>query len=68
MMNIDTLEWDRPILEALEIDADILPEIHSSSEVFGTIRDGSILDGIQITGVSIFANWLSMQQHLTRFE
>lgn len=43
------------LLKTFSINVDALPSIRSSSEVFGIVCDGSILDGIQISGVS-FAN------------
>ncbi|WP_116244830.1 glycerol kinase GlpK [Nocardiopsis sp. FIRDI 009] len=38
LMNLHTLEWDPEILDAMGIPAAILPEIRSSSEVYGTAR------------------------------
>ncbi|MCY9785454.1 glycerol kinase GlpK [Nocardiopsis sp. EMB25] len=38
LMNLHTLEWDSEILDAMGIPAAILPEIRSSSEVYGTAR------------------------------
>ncbi|XP_077299903.1 glycerol kinase 2 isoform X2 [Arctopsyche grandis] len=51
LMNIKTLKWDPTLLRLFEIDINMLPEIKSSSEHFGTVCDGSALDGIPITGV-----------------
>lgn len=36
LMNLNTLDWDAEILEALEIPTSMLPRIASSSEVYGT--------------------------------
>ncbi|MFV2198764.1 glycerol kinase GlpK [Nocardiopsis sp. LOL_012] len=36
LMNIHTLEWDREVLDAMGVPAALLPEIRSSSEVYGT--------------------------------
>lgn len=36
LFNIHTLEWDKELLELLEIPASILPEVRPSSGVFGT--------------------------------
>lgn len=36
LMNLETLQWDRSILEAMNVPASMLPEIRSSSEVYGT--------------------------------
>ena len=38
LMNLATLEWDPEILEAMDIPANLLPEIRSSSEVYGESR------------------------------
>ncbi|GAA1084000.1 MAG: glycerol kinase GlpK [Nocardiopsis sp. BM-2018] len=35
LMNLATLDWDTEILEAMQIPASLLPEIRSSSEVYG---------------------------------
>lgn len=36
LMNLETLQWDEEMLEAIGIPASVLPEIRSSSEVYGT--------------------------------
>lgn len=51
LMNIETLEWDKQLLRTFSIHPDMLPEIRSSSEIYGVIRDGGILNGISISGV-----------------
>lgn len=40
----------------------MLPTIHSSSEIFGSVSDGSVLDGLSIAGVSvlIILNWVEI--------
>ncbi|MFI6574315.1 glycerol kinase GlpK [Nocardiopsis sp. NPDC050513] len=38
LMNLRTLEWDPEVLDAMDIPAAVLPEIRSSSEVYGTAR------------------------------
>lgn len=38
LMNLSTLQWDPEILEAMDIPAGVLPEIRSSSEVYGEAR------------------------------
>ncbi len=48
LMNLHTLDWEDEILEALEVPRSILPEIRSSSEVYGTAR--GVLDGIPVAG------------------
>ena len=36
LFNIHTLEWDRELLELLGVPASMMPEVRSSSEVYGT--------------------------------
>lgn len=50
LMNLETLEWDQEILAALEIPAQILPQIRSSSEIYGTSRFDAIRD-VPIAGI-----------------
>lgn len=50
-MNIETLNWDPLLLHTFGIKSDILPEIRSSSEIYGKINCGSLIDGIPISGV-----------------
>ena len=49
LMNLDTLDWDDDILAAMAIPKAILPEIQSSSQVYGPITN-SPLAGIPIAG------------------
>jgi len=48
MMNLNTLDWDDEILKLLGIPRAMLPEIKSSSEIYGTAR--GILNGIPVSG------------------
>lgn len=50
-MNIDTLKWDPQLCKIFDIPMNILPEIRSSSEIYGYISE-SVLKGIPISGVS----------------
>ncbi|MDJ1137163.1 glycerol kinase GlpK [Streptomyces iconiensis] len=36
LMNLETLEWDQSVLDAMGVPAAVLPEIRPSSEVYGT--------------------------------
>ena len=36
LMNLDTLDWDPELLSAMDVPRAVLPEIRSSSEVYGT--------------------------------
>jgi glycerol kinase len=35
LMNLDTLDWDQELLDAMGVPRAMLPEIHSSSEIYG---------------------------------
>lgn len=50
LMNLKTLDWDRPTLEELRIPFEILPKIVSNSEIIGVIAKGWPLAGIPIAG------------------
>ena len=49
LMNINTLQWDDELLEFFGIPKNILPEIRSSSEVYGHIVGGELKD-VSISG------------------
>ena len=49
LMNLHTLEWDDELLESMEIPRALLPEIRSSSEVYGTAAGE--LSGVPVAGV-----------------
>jgi glycerol kinase len=50
LMNLKTLEWDDELLRAFSIPRRILPQIRSSSEVYGHIAQGP-LKGVAIAGI-----------------
>ena len=49
LMNLETLDWDDEILAVMEIPRDTLPEIRSSSEIYGTCVGP--LDGVALAGM-----------------
>jgi len=49
-MNIKTLQWDPVLLKFFRIKPSVLPEIVSSSQVYGEVEHGS-LKGIRIGGL-----------------
>ncbi|WP_028936593.1 glycerol kinase GlpK [Pseudonocardia spinosispora] len=51
MMDLETLDWDPELCEAVGVPASMLPEIRSSSEVYGTVRAKGILPGVPIAGI-----------------
>jgi glycerol kinase len=48
LMDLKTLDWENEILGILDIPRNMLPEIHSSSEVYGNARGA--LGGIPVAG------------------
>ncbi|AOS65537.1 glycerol kinase GlpK [Actinoalloteichus hymeniacidonis] len=51
LMNLDTLSWDPEIAAEMGIPMSMLPEIRSSSEVYGKIRQRGALAGLPIAGI-----------------
>lgn len=51
LINIETLKWDPYLCKIFDIPMHILPEIKSSSEIYGYITDVTVLAGIPISGV-----------------
>jgi len=50
LMNLETLAWDPEILVTFGIPAAMLPQIRSSSEVYGEVKE-SALRGVKIAGI-----------------
>jgi glycerol kinase len=48
LMDLHTLDWDDELLKLLDIPRVMLPEIKSSSEIYGMAR--GVLDGIPVSG------------------
>jgi glycerol kinase len=46
LMNLETLQWDPAILEAMNVPEAVLPEIRSSAEVYGTAT--GVLAGVPV--------------------
>ncbi len=52
LMNLETLDWHEDLLELFSVPRSALPEICSSSEVYGLTKlDGAIKSGIPISGI-----------------
>lgn len=51
LMNLDTLDWNPEICAAMGIPMSMLPEIRSSSEVYGRVRSQGMLAGVPIAGI-----------------
>ncbi len=52
MMNIHSGDWDDDLLEILKVPRAMLPEIRSSSEVYGHISDKLYPQGVPISGIA----------------
>ncbi|QJU53416.1 glycerol kinase GlpK [Herbiconiux sp. KACC 21604] len=50
-MDLETLEWRDDILEAFGVPRSMLPEIKSSSEVYGTVHSSSLLREVPVAGI-----------------
>src|SRR5436853_1024143 len=51
LMDLDRLSWDASIAEDMRIPLSMLPEIRSSSEVYGYTRERGTLGGVPIAGI-----------------
>ncbi len=50
LMDLDTLDWDAGIAADMGIPLSMLPEIKSSSEVYGECREVGLLGGVPVAG------------------
>ncbi|MEA1972200.1 MAG: glycerol kinase GlpK [Candidatus Cloacimonadota bacterium] len=50
LMNLKTLEWDDELLQLMNIPKEMLPEIKSSSEVYGK-TNSDVLQNVNISGI-----------------
>jgi glycerol kinase len=50
-LDLKTLEWDDEILKAFDVPKSMLPEVRSSSEVYGTVSDSSLLREVPVAGI-----------------
>jgi len=51
LMNLDTLTWNEEIAAEMGVPMAMLPEIRSSSEVYGVARHAGMVPGVPIAGV-----------------
>ncbi|TDE91680.1 glycerol kinase [Occultella glacieicola] len=51
LMDLSTLDWDAEIAADMGIPTSMLPEIRSSSEVYGKGREGGMVPGVPISGI-----------------
>ncbi len=52
LFNIHDLAWDDMILETLDIPKAMLPEVRSSSEIYGEVTQGVMRAGVPIAGMA----------------
>ncbi len=50
LMDLKTLDWDDALCEAIGVPRAMLPEIKPSSDVYGEVKSGGGLQGVQIAG------------------
>ncbi len=50
-MDLETLEWDDEILGIFDVPKSMMPEIKSSSEVYGMVHDSSLLREVPVAGI-----------------
>ncbi|CAG7571420.1 glycerol kinase [Barrientosiimonas humi] len=51
LMDLSTLDWDESIAEDMKIPMSMLPEIRSSAEEYGKVRERGVLGGVPIAGI-----------------
>lgn len=51
LMNLETGQWDPELCAAIGVPMAILPEIVSSSQVYGAVRERGVLGGVPIAGI-----------------
>ena len=51
LMNIETLNWNKDLADAMDVPMSMLPEIRSSSEVYGKGRSRGFVSGVPIAGI-----------------
>jgi len=51
LMSLETLDWDQSLLDAFGVPRSMLPEVRSSSEVYGVARSSSLLREVPVAGI-----------------
>lgn len=51
LFNINDLDWDNELLEIFSVPRSILPEVRSSSEIYGDVKIPVELKGIKVAGI-----------------
>lgn len=52
LFNINTLEWDKELLDLFGIPESMMPEVRSSSEVYGRAKTGLFANEVPIAGIA----------------
>jgi len=52
LFNIHTLDWDEQLLQLMDIPRSMLPEVRSSSEIYGVSGDALLIPDIPISGIA----------------
>ena len=52
LFNIHTLQWDDELLRLFGVPASMLPEVRSSSEVYGDVSESLGIEGVPIAGIA----------------
>jgi len=52
LFNINTLEWDQELLDLLKVPASMMPEVRSSSEVYGVTKTTLFAHEVPIGGIA----------------
>ena len=51
LMDLETLQWDEKLLDLFGVPASMLPEIRSSSEIYGTAETSNLLREVPVAGI-----------------
>ena len=52
LLNIHTCQWDDELLQCLDVPRAMLPEVRSSSEIYGEVSASAALNGVQLAGIA----------------
>jgi len=52
LFNIHTMQWDEDLLRLFDVPASLLPEVRSSSEVYGSVAPSLGLERVPIAGIA----------------
>jgi hypothetical protein len=53
LMNLESMDWDPEIMRIMGVPREMLPEIHSPSEVYGNIESGELEAAAILIGVGV---------------